>query len=218
MIRLRRLWTRLGVLAFFIMLAAASAAQAIVLAPSQKERDALAAENGGPDGGEDAEYYPQSAFGVPPEDPERLEIARDKRFQSRRPAGLVKQEADQQSLTAPKVKEPDALKDLVFDQKNASQEVSVIATDLGFKPKTIFASRDVPLRLYITGASPNTLCFMLDQFRIKRQVRSSKVEEIQLTPSAPGFYRFYCPINNLEGTLVVKDSATATATPTVRPE
>lgn len=209
MIRLRHL----SAFVFFLMLAAASAAQAIVLAPSQKQASPDA------DGGdtEDGEYYPQSAFGMPPEDPERLEIARDKRFQNRSPAGLVKEEANAQSAAAPKTKEPDPLKDLVFDQKNASQEVSVIATDLGFKPKTIFASRDVPLRLYITGASPNTLCFMLDQFRIKRQVRSSKIEEIQLTPSAPGFYRFYCPINNLEGTLVVRDSATATATPLATP-
>lgn len=177
-------------------------AHAIVLAPSAPTSEADAdtsAER------EDAEYFPKSAFGTPPEDPERLEIARDKRFQNRKPAGLVRQEAEIQSKTPPKTAETDALKDLVFDAKNASQEVSVIATDLGFKPKTIFAARDIPLRLYITGASPSTLCFMLDQFRIKRQVRSSKVEEIQLTPSTPGFYRFYCPINNLEGTLVVRD-------------
>ncbi|MCM2323862.1 MAG: cupredoxin domain-containing protein, partial [Oligoflexia bacterium] len=59
-----------------------------------------------------------------------------------------------------------------------------------------------------TGASKNTLCIMMDSFQVRRQVRSQKIEEITFTPSVPGKYRFYCPVNGMEGTLIVKELAT----------
>ncbi len=90
------------------------------------------------------------------------------------------------------------------------QEVSLIAGDLGYFPKTIFVSRDVPVRMYVTGASKNTLCIMLDGFQVRKQVRSQKIEEITFTPNEPGKYRFYCPVNGMEGTLVVKELASDT--------
>ncbi len=85
------------------------------------------------------------------------------------------------------------------------QEVSLIAGDLGFFPKTIFVSRDVPVRLFVTGASKNTLCIMMDSFQVRKQVRSQRIEEITFTPNEPGRYRFYCPVNGMEGILVVKE-------------
>jgi len=88
------------------------------------------------------------------------------------------------------------------------QEIALIAGDLGYFPKTIFVTRDIPVRLFITGASKNTLCLMMDSFQVRKQVKSQKIEEIQFTPDAPGKYRFYCPINGMEGTLVVKELST----------
>ena len=85
------------------------------------------------------------------------------------------------------------------------QEVAVIADDLGFFPKTIFVTRDIPVRMYVTGASQNTLCIMMDSFGVRKQVRSKRVEEITFTPSMPGKYRYYCPVNGMEGSLVVKE-------------
>ena len=85
------------------------------------------------------------------------------------------------------------------------QEVALIAGDLGFFPKTVFVSRDVPVRLFVTGASKNTLCIMMDSFQVRKQVRSQRIEEITFTPNEPGRYRFYCPVNGMEGTLVVKE-------------
>lgn len=85
------------------------------------------------------------------------------------------------------------------------QEVALIAGDLGFFPKTIFVSRNIPVKLFITGASKKSLCFMIDFFQIRRQIRAEKIEEISFTPSTPGQYRFYCPINGMEGTLLVKE-------------
>jgi plastocyanin len=85
------------------------------------------------------------------------------------------------------------------------QEVAIIASDLGYFPKTIFVSRDVPVRMFVTGSSKNTLCIMMDSFQVRKQIRSQKIEEITFTPSAPGKYRFYCPVNGMEGSLVVKE-------------
>lgn len=85
------------------------------------------------------------------------------------------------------------------------QEVSLIAGDLGFFPKVIFATRDVPVRLYVTGASKNTLCLMMDSFQVRRQVRGGKIEEVSFTAGNAGKYRFYCPINGMEGHVVVRE-------------
>lgn len=85
------------------------------------------------------------------------------------------------------------------------QEVAVIAGDLGFFPKTLFVTRDIPVRMFITGASRNALCIMMDSFGVRKQIRASRIEEITFTPSVPGKYRFYCPVNGMEGSLIVKE-------------
>jgi hypothetical protein len=95
-------------------------------------------------------------------------------------------------------------------RRKGIQEVSIIAGDLGFFPKTIFVSRDVPVRLFVTGASKGSLCIMMDSFNVRKQIHSNKIEEITFVPSQPGTYRFYCPVNGSEGTMVVKELTTAT--------
>lgn len=95
-------------------------------------------------------------------------------------------------------------------RRKGIQEVSIIAGDLGFFPKTVFVSRDVPVRLYVTGASKGSLCIMMDSFNVRKQVRSNKIEEITFVPNQPGTFRFYCPVNGSEGTMVVKELTTAT--------
>jgi plastocyanin len=95
--------------------------------------------------------------------------------------------------------------------RNGVQEVSVIASDLGYFPKTIFVSRDVPVRMYVTGASKNTLCIMMDSFQVRKQVKSQKIEEITFVPKVPGKYRFYCPVNGMEGNLVVRELSSSFA-------
>ncbi|MEK6704736.1 MAG: cupredoxin domain-containing protein [Bdellovibrionota bacterium] len=91
------------------------------------------------------------------------------------------------------------------------QEAALIAGDLGFFPKTLFVSRGTPVRLFVTGISKNTLCIMMDSFQVRRQIRSNKIEEITFTPTFPGKFRFYCPLNGTEGLLVVKELASANA-------
>lgn len=92
-------------------------------------------------------------------------------------------------------------------RRKGVQEISLIAGDLGFFPKTIFVTPDIPVRLFITGASKNSLCLMMDSFQVRKQVRSQKIEEVMFTPTTAGRYRFYCPVNGTEGTLVVRELA-----------
>jgi hypothetical protein len=96
--------------------------------------------------------------------------------------------------------------------RSGVQEVAVIASDLGYFPRTLFVTRDLPVRLFVTGASKNTLCIMMDSFQVRKQVRSQKIEEITFTPNVPGKYRFYCPVNGMEGTLIVKEYSTGIET------
>lgn len=96
-------------------------------------------------------------------------------------------------------------------RRKGVQEISLIAGDLGFFPKTIFVTPDIPVRLFITGASKNSLCLMMDSFQVRKQVRSQKIEEIMFTPTTAGRYRFYCPVNGTEGTLVVREIASPLA-------
>lgn len=93
-------------------------------------------------------------------------------------------------------------------RRKGIQEISIIAGDLGFFPKTIFVSRDVPVRIFITGASKGSLCIMMDSFNVRKQVRANKIEEITFIPNQPGTYRYYCPVNGSEGTMVVKELTT----------
>ena len=90
-------------------------------------------------------------------------------------------------------------------RRNGVQEVAVIAGDLGFFPRTVFVTRDVPVRMFVTGASKNSLCILMDSFQVRKQVRSQKIEEVAFTPKQPGSFRFYCPINGAEGFVVVRD-------------
>lgn len=86
------------------------------------------------------------------------------------------------------------------------QEVAIIATETGYLPSKIIVRRGIPVRIFLTSASPQALCFSLDDFPdAKRGARNQQVEVITLMPEQPGQYKFSCPIGALQGTLVVRD-------------
>lgn len=90
-------------------------------------------------------------------------------------------------------------------RRNGVQEVAVIAGDLGFFPRTVFVTQDIPVRMFVTGASKNALCIMMDSFNVRKQVKSQAIEEVSFTPERPGKFRFYCPVNGAEGFVVVRE-------------
>lgn len=103
--------------------------------------------------------------------------------------------------------------DLIPRGQKGIQEVALIAGDLGYFPKTFFVNRDMPVRLFVTGASKKPLCIMMDMFQVRRQVVFQKIEEITFTPNVPGQYRFYCPMNGIEGVMVVRELASVGPSP-----
>jgi plastocyanin domain-containing protein len=123
---------------------------------------------------------------------------------SRAPASAQIAPADPRALNAVT---PSAGMEAHAIRRKGVQEVAVIAGDAGFFPKTVFVTRDIPVRLYVTGASKNTLCLMMDSFQVRKQIRSQKIEEISFTPGIPGKYRFHCPVNGMEGNLIVRELA-----------
>ncbi len=90
-------------------------------------------------------------------------------------------------------------------QNRAVQEVAVIANDTGFYPSTVFLTRGIGARIFITGASKKSQCFMADSFGIRRQVRSQRVEEVTFTPDHSGTFTFHCPMTGARGRFVVKE-------------
>jgi heme/copper-type cytochrome/quinol oxidase subunit 2 len=89
--------------------------------------------------------------------------------------------------------------------KNGVQEVSLIATDTGYLPARILVRKDIPVRLFITSASSSTLCFIMDEFSIKKGVATQVVEEVRFLPTKAGQYKFYCPVKEIQGSVVVRD-------------
>lgn len=166
------------------------------------------------------ESYPVSAFGQPPSDPvlHGADRPASVRYGNRAPAGLVMEEnlpekesqgpAIETAIKA--IEASEAVADappvsLVPNKTKGIQEVALIAGELGFFPRTFFVTRDIPVRLFVTGSAKKPLCFMMDSFQVRRQVASQKIEEITFTPNIPGQYRFYCPMNGMEGTMVVRE-------------
>jgi plastocyanin len=66
-------------------------------------------------------------------------------------------------------------------------------------------TKGIPVKLFITSTSKKLLCLMSDSLSLQREVQSQKISEIEFTPTASGKHRLYCPINGMEGTLLVKE-------------
>lgn len=160
-------------------------------------------------GSSEVEKFPSSYFGKNPQQPVKK--------WGRSPAGLQLESSSSQHRSTGGEEElakanqfergfvSGARERLIPSKTKGVQEVALIASDIGFFPKTVFVNRDIPVRLYVTGSSRNTLCIMMDSFQIRTQVRSRSIEEVNFTPSQAGQYRFYCPVNGMEGTMVVRE-------------
>lgn len=153
------------------------------------------------------EQYPESSFGSKPADP----------VSGRRPAsasasadGAMSSGAEGTPATAAvEHGQTNKLEEIIPDAQKGTQEVALIASETGFYPQTLFVTRGVPVRLFVTGASKANLCVMVDSFDVKKQVKFNRVEEITFLPKYSGQFRVHCPMTGMEGTLVVKEGSVA---------
>ncbi len=154
-----------------------------------------------------AEIFPESRFGAPPAGPSYG-----------RRSGVAPMQAElRESESSAAGRGLASLDEHVSPRsksrlKTGTQEVALIAGDLGFFPRTIFVTRDIPVKLFVTGASKKALCLMLDDFDVKKQLRSQRVEEVGFVPKKVGQFRFYCPINGAEGAIFVKEPGASSQT------
>ncbi len=89
--------------------------------------------------------------------------------------------------------------------KHGVQEISVIATDTGFHPSKIYVRKNIPVHLFLTSASPAKLCFIMDDFQIRKGVSIQQVDQVNFLPTRIGEYKFYCPVSEIKGSLIVRD-------------
>lgn len=89
--------------------------------------------------------------------------------------------------------------------KHGVQEISVIATDTGFHPSKIYVRKNIPVHMFLTSASPAKLCFIMDDFQIRKGVSIQQVDQVNFLPTKVGEYRFYCPVSDIKGSLIVRD-------------
>jgi plastocyanin domain-containing protein len=85
------------------------------------------------------------------------------------------------------------------------QEVSLIVSDYGFFPNRIFVTKDLPVKIFLSTPSKTTLCFMVDEWGVRKGVTPGKVEEISFVPEKLGNVRFYCPVKSIEGMITVRE-------------
>lgn len=90
-------------------------------------------------------------------------------------------------------------------KRNGVQEVAIISSDQGFFPGNIVLTKGVPARLFLsTSSKEQAQCFVLDDFKIRRQIKQNRIEEVQFTPEVEGQYAFHCPVNGARGNILVK--------------
>jgi len=90
--------------------------------------------------------------------------------------------------------------------KTGVQEISLIVSDYGYFPSRIWVNQNVPVKIYLSTPSKATMCFMLDQWGLKKGISPGKIEEITFVPEQHGEYRFYCPVKSIEGRLMVREA------------
>lgn len=89
--------------------------------------------------------------------------------------------------------------------RSTLQEISVIVSDQGFYPERIVLTQGTPVKMYLITPAKVPLCFMVDEWGIRKGVKPGKIEEISFTPDQPGNFRFYCPVKSIEGKITVRE-------------
>ena len=81
----------------------------------------------------------------------------------------------------------------------------MIASDTGYYPTKIIVRKNIPVHLFLTSSSSSALCFVMDSFFIRKGVAAHGLEEVHFLPTKAGQYKFYCPVKEIEGSIVVRD-------------
>jgi plastocyanin domain-containing protein len=83
-------------------------------------------------------------------------------------------------------------------------EVSIIQTKEGFFPSKIILNSNVKIKLMVANLSTKESSFVVDEYNIYKALQNNKVTSIEFITTKQGAFKFFCPITNKKGWLIVK--------------
>jgi plastocyanin domain-containing protein len=88
----------------------------------------------------------------------------------------------------------------------ASNTVTLSVTDNGFEPALATVEAGKPVTLIVTRKTDQTCATALifDDDKIKHELPLNQAVTITFTPTKPGEMRYACPMNMIEGKIVVR--------------
>ena len=97
---------------------------------------------------------------------------------------------------------------IVAAAPRAQDELDLVATRTGFRPKVLNLRRGEPVRLRLTTEDEEH-CLAVDAFRVEKRILPGKTTSLDLSPDRAGSFPFYCclePANEaLKGRIVVAE-------------
>lgn len=91
--------------------------------------------------------------------------------------------------------------------KNPIRQYSIIATDHGYYPDSVFAYVGEKVKFFVTSTSEKSQCFLVKDHSIFLGAKKGKVSEGEIIFHSPGSYEFYCPSTNFKGHVSVIERA-----------
>ncbi|MBI5645615.1 MAG: cupredoxin domain-containing protein [Ignavibacteriae bacterium] len=94
-------------------------------------------------------------------------------------------------------------------QPDNIQSASIVVKG-GYSPSTIIVRKGVPVQLHFDLREKScTGTVVFPELDITRELTPFAITTIEFTPAATGSFTFACPMNMIQGTLIVKSADTA---------
>ncbi|MEK6570153.1 MAG: cupredoxin domain-containing protein [Bacteroidota bacterium] len=98
-----------------------------------------------------------------------------------------------------------ASKAYAFINDDGIQEATIVIKD-GYHPSTLVVKKGIPLRLnFDLQEEKCTGTVVFKDFDIKNELNPSEVTAVEFIPDKSGSFAFSCPMEMIQGTLVVKE-------------
>lgn len=96
-------------------------------------------------------------------------------------------------------------KGYAFINDDGMQEATITIKD-GYHPSTIVVKKGIPMRLNFDLQEEGcTATVSFKDFDVKKLLTPFDIATVEFTPDSSGSFTFACPMNMIEGTLLVKE-------------
>lgn len=83
------------------------------------------------------------------------------------------------------------------------REFSIIATEEGYYPESIFAFVGEKVRIFVTSTMDRPTCFIVPHRKFYLAAHKGKIAEGDYIFRSPGEYPYYCPGEKFKGTITI---------------